>query len=32
MKKRDIHIVVAMFATLVSMFTVLAMILMRFLG
>lgn len=32
MKKRDIHIVVAMFATLVSMFTVLAMMLMRFLG
>ena len=32
MKKRDIHIVVAMFATLVSMFTVLAMMLMRILG
>ena len=32
MKKRDIHIVVAMFATLVSMFTVIAMMIMRFLG
>ena len=32
MKKRDIHIVVAMFATLVSMFTVITMMLMRLLG
>jgi len=32
MKKRDIHIVVAMFATLTSMFTVIAMMLMRFFG
>ena len=32
MKKRDIHIVVAMIATLASMFTVIAMMLMKFLG
>ena len=32
MKKREIHIIVAMFSTLASMFTVIAMMLMRFLG
>ena len=32
MKKQDIHIVVAMLATFVSMLTVMAMMFMRFLG
>ena len=32
MKKRDIHIVVAMLATFVSMITVMVMVFMRFLG
>ena len=32
MKKREIHIIVAMFATLASMFTVIAMMFMRFFG
>ena len=32
MKKRDMHIIIAMFSTLASMFTVITMILMRFLG
>ncbi len=32
MKKRDTHIIVAMFATLASMVTVVAMMFMRFLG
>ena len=32
MKKREVHIIVAMLATLASMVTVIAMMLMRFLG
>ena len=32
MKRKDIHILIAMFATLASMFTVITMIFMRFLG
>ena len=32
MKKADVHVVVAMLATLVSMFTVMAMMFMRFFG
>ena len=32
MKKEERHIIIAMFATLASMFTVVAMILMRLLG
>jgi hypothetical protein len=32
MKKRDAHIIIAMFATVVSMFTVVAIMLMRILG
>ena len=32
MKKADVHIIVAMLATLVSMFTVMAMMFMRFFG
>ena len=32
MKKADAHVIVAMLATLVSMFTVLAMMFMRFFG
>ena len=32
MKKQDIHIVVAMLATFVSMLTVMAMMFMRFFG
>ena len=32
MKKADVHVIVAMLATLVSMFTVMAMMFMRFFG
>lgn len=32
MKRNDIHIIIAMFATLVSALTLLAMMFMRFLG
>ena len=32
MKKTDIHIIVAMLSTLISMLTVMAMIFMRFFG
>ncbi len=32
MKRKDVHIIIAMFATLTSMFTVIAMMVMRFLG
>ena len=32
MKKADVHVIVAMLATLVSMFTILAMMFMRFFG
>ena len=31
-KKADVHVIVAMLATLVSMFTVMAMMFMRFFG
>ena len=32
MKKADVHVIVAMLATLVSMYTIIAMMFMRFFG